>query len=106
MSTNIGPITEAMYYVLLALVKPGYGYRLMQAVSEVSDGRIQMGPGTLYGILSRMLKEELIALEEDDGRRKTYAITQSGKQVLIDEYERLKTAVGDGVRILGENGDV
>ncbi|WHT49417.1 hypothetical protein QNH10_07720 [Sporosarcina thermotolerans] len=39
-----GPMTEAMYYVLLALLNPNHGYQLMHSISEVSDGRIKMGP--------------------------------------------------------------
>ena len=50
MAQNI-PMTEAMYYLLLALTRPAHGYRLMQQVNEASGGRVRMGPGTLYGLL-------------------------------------------------------
>ena len=79
MSYNGGPMTEAMYYVLLALMRPNHGYQLMQAITEVSNGRLKMGPGTLYGVLSRMQKDDLISLANDDGRRKTYEITKQGE---------------------------
>ena len=95
MSYNGGPMTEAMYYVLLALIRPNHGYQLMQAITEVSRGRLKMGPGTLYGVLSRMQKDGLIVLSNDDGRRKTYAITQEGEQALRVEYERLKSLIRD-----------
>ena len=55
-----GPMTEAMYYVLLALHRPAHGYQLMQQIARASRGRVQMGPGTLYGVLTRMEKEGLI----------------------------------------------
>ena len=55
MSYSGGPMTEAMYYVLLALMRPNHGYQLMHAIGEVSRGRMQMGPGTLYGVLSRYM---------------------------------------------------
>ena len=90
------PMTEATYYVLLAILKPGHGYRLMQRVRELSGGRLLMGPGTLYGILSRMNKEGLIILSAEDGRRKCYEITETGKQAPITEYARLKRMVSDG----------
>ncbi|WP_415813308.1 PadR family transcriptional regulator [Mesobacillus thioparans] len=90
-----GPMTEAMYYVLLALMRPNHGYQLMHAITEVSHGRVNMGPGTLYGVLSRMQKDGLIALAENDGRRKTYEITQEGKQALRIEYDRLKALIQD-----------
>ncbi|MFP7298323.1 PadR family transcriptional regulator [Neobacillus niacini] len=104
MAYSGGPMTEAMYYVLLALMNPNHGYQLMQAVTEVSNGRITMGPGTLYGVLSRMQKDSLISLAEDDGRRKTYRITPSGEQALRTEYTRLKAMIQDGSIL--EEGDV
>ena len=91
-----GPMTEAMYYILLSLLKPGHGYGMMQRIKELSGGRLVMGPGTLYGVLTRMNKEGLIVLTGEDGRRKNYAITEAGKAALLSEYERLKRLVADG----------
>lgn len=96
MAYNGGPMTEAMYYVLLALMHPNHGYQLMQAITDVSNGRLKMGPGTLYGVLSRMQKDGLILLADDDGRRKTYQITPEGELALRMEYSRLKSLVQDG----------
>lgn len=90
------PMTEAMYYILLALLKPGHGYGMMLRIKELSGGRIEMGPGTLYGVLSRMNREGLIVLTGEDGRRKNYAITGAGKEALLMEYDRLKRLVEDG----------
>ena len=103
MSYNGGPMTEAMYYVLLALMRPNHGYQLMQAITEVSNGRLKMGPGTLYGVLSRMQKDDLISLANDDGRRKTYEITKQGEQALRIEYTRLKALISDSSIL--EEGD-
>lgn len=100
MSYNGGPMTEAMYYILLALMRPGHGYMLMNAVSEISGGRVQMGPGTLYGVLTRMQKDGLIIIKNDDGRRKTYEITESGKSALKAEFDRLNAMVADGKSML------
>ena len=94
--TEQGPMTEAMYYILLALTKPGYGYGMMQRIRELSCGRIEMGPGTLYGVLTRMNKEGLITLTSADGRRKNYEITEAGREALLAEYRRLKELVRDG----------
>lgn len=91
-----GPMTESMYYVLLTLMNPSHGYGLMNAISEVSGGRVNMGPGTLYGVLARMQKEGLIELMENDGRRKMYAITGDGEQALREEYRRLEALIKDG----------
>ena len=95
MSYAGGPMTEAMYYILLALLEPNHGYQLMQAVGTVSHGRVKMGPGTLYGVLTRMGKDGLIMVVNDDGRRKTYAITEAGKEALKQEFERLEAMIRD-----------
>ena len=97
-----GPMTEPMYYILLALLKPGHGYGMMQRIKELSGGRMVMGPGTLYGVLSRMSREGLIILTGEEGRRKTYAITDAGKAALLLEYSRLKQLVSDGGILEGE----
>lgn len=94
-----GPMTEAMYYVLLALVHPNHGYQLMNEIEEVSKGRVKMGPGTMYGVLNRLQKDELIVVVNDDGRRKTYSITEDGRSALKIEYERLVSMVNDGLII-------
>ena len=83
-----GPMTEAAYYILLALLKPSHGYGMMQRIRELSGGRLVMGPGTLYGVLSRMSKEGLIILTGEEGRRKNYAITEAGRTALLMEYDR------------------
>lgn len=93
------PMTESMFYILLALLKPGHGYGIMQRILELSKGRIHMGPGTLYGILTRMRKEGLISLDSEENRRKIYSITEAGKKALQEEYRRLQLMVADG-RIL------
>lgn len=95
------PMTEAMYYILLALLNPCHGYGMMARIKEISVGRMDMGPGTLYGVLSRMKKDGLIELESHADRRKTYVITQKGKQALVMEYKRLQALVRDGAS-LGE----
>lgn len=90
------PMTEAMYYILLSLLEPGHGYGMMQRIQQISSGRVQMGPGTLYGVLNRMKKEGWIVLESQDERRKTYQITDVGRQALHEEYKRLTQMVRDG----------
>ena len=97
------PMSEAMYYILLSLLKPGHGYGMMQRIRELSGGRINMGPGTLYGVLTRMKKDGWITLAEEDIRRKTYAITDAGREALHAEYRRLQQLVEDG-RIIDEEG--
>ena len=100
-----GPMTEAAYYILLALMRPGHGYGMMQRIRELSGGRLVMGPGTLYGALARMCLEGLIVLAEEEGRRKTYTITDAGREALLAEYRRLKRLVADGAVLEGERDE-
>ena len=93
-------LTEPMYYILLALVEERYGYEIMQLISEKTEGRVAVGPGTLYSLLSRFQKEEIIRPVSDDGRRKTYILTREGRKLLEEEFNRLKRLVEDGSSVL------
>ncbi|WP_312613655.1 PadR family transcriptional regulator [Oscillibacter sp.] len=93
-----GPMTEAMYYILLVLTVPSHGYQIMASVPRASQGRVRMGPGTLYGVLTRMEAERYIEIVDDDGRRKTYAITETGRAALRAETERLRAMLEDQTR--------
>lgn len=73
-------MTEAMYYLLLALLRPAHGYRLMQQVSEASGGRVTMGAGTMYGLLSKLEKEGLIKLQNQDERKEDVCAYAGGKR--------------------------
>ena len=93
------PMTEAMYYILLSLEQPVHGYGMMQRIRELSHDRVKMGPGTLYGVLTRMRQDGWIEQIEAEGdeRRKTYVLTTLGRQELLAEYRRLQKLVSDGV---------
>ncbi len=89
-------MTEAMYYVLLALARPAHGYAMMQQIRVLSNGRVQMGPGTMYGLLTKLQDLGWIVLKAEEGRRKTYALTEDGHTALLAEYERLQCLLRDG----------
>ena len=86
-------LTEAMYYILLTLTEPRHGYAIMQEVEKISQGSFVVGPGTLYRLLARFEKENIIRQYDDDGRRKSYLITEKGYEMLQAEYQRLKQLV-------------
>jgi len=94
------PLSEATFYVLVSLVEPKHGYGIMQNVAFRSGDRSKIGPGTLYGALTNLLKQGLIkrAGEQDlkGERRKVYALTDLGRAVLVQEIERLETLVRIG----------
>ena len=89
-------LTEPMYYILLALTEECCGVDIMEKVRQISDGRVKVGPGTLYAMLSRFEENDVIRKTAEEGRRKSYIITDTGRQMLKDEYERLKMMVRDG----------
>lgn len=89
-------LTEPMYYILIALLIERCGVDIMDAVSEISKGRVKVGPGTLYTLLGRFEKEKIIKETEVQGRKRSYIITAKGKQILLDEYSRLNTLIKDG----------
>ena len=96
-------LTEATYYILLALYSPRHGYGIMQEVEEMSGGRLRLAAGTLYGVLSSMVdKGWIVQLPIDPGsRKKNYQITDLGLSVLGNEVERLRELVTNGDKILG-----
>ena len=73
-------------------------------MEQLTDGRVVLGPGTLYGLLGRMSDDGLIVVREQVGTRKVYAITEQGKQALQEEYERLCRMTQDIQPFLGEGG--
>ena len=87
------PLSEATYLILASLTEPRHGYGVMQDVEAVSGGRVKLGPGTLYGALTNLLKQKLIRRSGETGegsdRRKVYALTALGEKVLVMEGERL-----------------
>lgn len=90
------PMSETAYYILLSLVQPLHGYGIMQLVESVTQGRIRLGPGTLYGTLSRMEKDGLIESVAEEERRKIYHITPTGMDLLRLEMERLEELLTNG----------
>ena len=86
-------LSEPMYFILLALTRPMHGYEIMQTVSAISGERVKVGAGTLYALLTRFENEEIVVRVHDDGRRKTYALTEKGRGLLDREYARLKASI-------------
>lgn len=84
------PLTETVYYVLLALTEPAHGYAIMQKVEKLSNGEVRLAAGTMYGAIENLLKKKLItSLDSDDPRRKIYVISDLGKKVLFADFKRM-----------------
>jgi len=95
-------LTEAVYYILLSLYSPLHGYGIMQKVDDLSNGRVKLAAGTLYGALSTMLEKSWIkALPgEENSRKKEYKITTIGKKIAENELIRLKELLTNGELII------
>ena len=95
-------LTEPMYYILLALRQECCGVDIMEKVKVISHGRVVVGPGTLYAMLAKFEENGVIRLTASEGRKKSYIITDIGRDMLWQEYVRLQVMVRDGSRFLGE----
>lgn len=95
------PLTPAVFHILLALAgEERHGYSIMREVAATTEGRVKMGPGTLYGTVKRLLISKLIEESDerpdpdlDDERRRYYRLTPFGRQVLGAEVSRYSNAV-------------
>jgi len=94
------PMTETTYYTLLSVIEPRHGYAIMQYVSELTEGRIMLGTGTLYTMVGRLVADELIVLVPNDEGKKIYQITDIGMELLHMETQRLEKQLTDGQEIL------
>jgi DNA-binding PadR family transcriptional regulator len=96
------PLTEALYYILLSTRKPNHGYGIIQEISEMTNGRVNLGPGTLYGAINSMLSKKWITLYSEDKesrKKKEYLITEKGKEVFIQEVYRLSEMLKNTSRL-------
>src|SRR5215831_10000638 len=95
------PLTPPVFHILLALSDgERHGYGIMREVAAHTNGGLQLGPGTLYGCLKRMLGARLVEESDerpdpalDDERRRYYRITDFGARTVRAEAQRLATAV-------------
>ena len=98
-------LTDAVYFILLSLVEVRHGYAIMQFISEATNNRVSMGPGTLYTLLKKLDKSEWIAQKDlTSDRKKQYQITSLGMEILIKELKRRQLMVQLGENILHEVG--
>ena len=96
------PLTPLSLAVLLALASEGrHGYALLKEIERASEGRLRPGTGTLYAALGRMINEgvieEVARPRGEDARRRYYALTGFGREVLSAELRRLAGVIEVGV---------
>lgn len=94
-------LTEQMFYILLCLHEECRGVDILEMVRTLTGGRVNIGSGTLYDLLEQFVKEGAIKETKAEGRRRSYIITEKGREMLDKEYGRLLGQVADYDRIFG-----
>src|SRR6056297_3037067 len=97
-------LTEQMFYILICLKQESCGVDIMKKVEELTNGRVIIGPGTLYSLLDNFVKEKIIIETKIENRKKNYIITSLGKKMLQKEYIRVTELKNDYERLV-KNGD-
>jgi len=100
---NNEPLTEAVYYLLLAFKTPLHGYGAMQYVENISGQRVKLGPGTLYGAIKTLVEKAWITPvpASEHTRKKEYVLTEIGEEILQAEMKRLEELLMNGRKIIG-----
>ena len=88
-------LTEQMYYVLLCLRHECCGTDIMNMTLEMTDGRVRIGPGTLYNLLEQFAEAGMIRETGIEGRKRSYILTDGGEELLRNEYQRLIQQIKD-----------
>lgn len=91
-------LTEAVFYILLSLKEPLHGYGIMQNAEKLSNGRVRLAAGTLYGAINTLLEKGWITFVpgETGERKKEYVITENGKKAVLAELDRLRELLKNG----------
>lgn len=96
------PMTETAFYILFSLNQPRHGYGIVKHVDEMTNSRIVLGSGTVYGTLSKMQKDGLITVYADEERKTVYEITELGKEVMVAELDRIKEVHANVLKFGGD----
>ena len=95
-------LTEQMFYILLCLRTECCGMDVLDRVPAMTEGRVQVGSGTLYNLLEQFLEADMIEETRAEGRRRSYLLTDRGREALRKEYDRINTQAADYRRIFEE----
>ena len=95
-------LTEQMFYILLCLKDECCGMDIMNRVEQLTYGRVRVGPGTLYNLLEQFNRADFIRETKVEGRRRSYILTDRGRALLQEEYDRVRVLARDYERMMGE----
>ena len=95
-------LTEQMFYTLLCLKEECCGMDILDKVPAMTGGRVNVGSGTLYTLLEQFLEAEMIRETRAEGRRRSYLLTEKGREMLEKECARLAAQLADYRSIFGK----
>ncbi|OUQ15481.1 PadR family transcriptional regulator [Lachnoclostridium sp. An14] len=95
-------LTEQMFYTLLCLKNECYGMDILDRVPAMTNQRVNIGSGTLYTLLEQFLEAGMIRETKVEGRRRSYILTDKGREMLQREYFRLAEQLKDYCSIFGK----
>lgn len=94
-------LTEQMFYILICLREECCGTDIMDKVSEITEGRVKVGPGTLYHLLEQFCSAGMIEETKVEGRKRSYLLTDAGRETIEAEYERICRQAADYRNYMG-----
>lgn len=95
-------LLEVQIYILLSLYKPRHGYGIILKVQDLTKGRIKLGSGTVYGTLSKMQRDGIVSIYSNEERKTVYEITETGKELINFEIERIKELSKNALELEGK----
>ena len=95
-------LTEQMFYILLCLRQECCGIDMLEQIPAITGGRVHVGSGTLYNLLEQFVSAGFIRETKIEGRRRSYILTEKGREMLKREYDRIIAQAADYRLIFGE----
>lgn len=96
-----GELTDSIFLILLSVMKPIHGYKIMQKVKDMTDNNIVIGPATMYTTLKKMKAAQWIDEIPSNEGKILYQITDKGREILINDYSKKKNIVDIAGKELG-----
>lgn len=96
-------LTEQMFYILLCLKQEKCGMDILDLVPQMTEGRVSVGSGTLYNLLEQFQEKGFIRETKVEGRRRSYLLTEKGREVLQKEYHRILAQARDFEKFFKED---
>ena len=98
-------LTEQMFYILLCLKEECYGIDIFDKISAMTDDQVTVGSGTMYNLLEQFLEAGMIREVRAEGRRRSYILTDKGREMLCTETQKLRKRIADYDTLFGKEDD-